>query len=215
MSARPGETTGRELPAHGTSARYHLHDCRCPPCTAAAGRYEKQRHLDALAGQPRTVDTTGARRRIQALAVAGFPLRVVAEALGLPLNRLHRTMHGKRMSPAEAGAIRAVYRRLRHADPAVHGISADSAAKTRGHAAAKGWASPDAWDGVDIDDPDASPDPPGPYRPRRSYEEITEDALFVLATAGPMDRAAVACRLGVAVRTLDRAFAAVREQIAA
>lgn len=217
MTGRPGEATGAggEMPAHGTSARYHLHGCRCAPCTAAAVRYEKQRRLDALSGLARTVDSTGSRRRIQALAVAGFPLRVVAAALGVPVNRLHRTVHGKRMSPAEADAIRALYRRLRRADPAAHGVTADGVAKTRGRARVRGWAGPDAWEGVDIDDPDASPDPPGAYCPRRSYEEIAEDALFVLATVGPMDRAAVAFRLGVHVRTLDRAFAFTQVNAAA
>ena len=211
MSGRAGDRSER----HGTLAGYHLDGCRCDHCTAAAARYEKRRNLDALSGQPRTVPTIGSRRRVQALAVKGFPLRVIADRLGLPQNRLHRTVHGTRMSAAEAAALAGVYRRLRRADPAAYGVDADSAAKTRGHARVKGWVGPEAWEVADIDDPDASPDEPGAYCPRRSYVEIAEDALFVLATAGPMDRVAVAGRLGVQVRTLDRAFAFTRERVAA
>jgi hypothetical protein len=206
--------TAAESPRHGTLAGYHLDGCRCDACTAAATRYEKQRHLDALSAGPRTVPTVGPLRMVQALAVAGFPLRAVAAQLGMPIGRLHRTVHGKRMNAAEAAALAVVYRRLHSSDPTRHGVLSAHAARVSRTARAKGWAGPEAWEIADIDDPDASPDPPGSYCPQRSYEEIAEDALFVLATAGPMDRAAVACRLGVQVRTLDRAFASMREHAA-
>lgn len=206
--------TAAEPDRHGTLTGYHLDNCRCDRCTAAATRYEKQRHLDALTAGPRTVPTIGPLRMVQALAVAGFPLRVVAAQMAMPISRLHRTVHGKRMNAAEAAALAAVYRRLRSSDPTRHGVGPAHAARVSRTARGKGWVAAGAWETACIDDPGASPDPPGAYCPQRSYEEIAEDALFVLATAGPMDRAAVACRLGVQVRTLDRAFASMREHSA-
>lgn len=199
---------------HGTLTGYHLDGCRCDPCTAASTRYEKRRHLDALEGRRRTVDTIGSRRQMQALAVAGFPIRIVAEHLGLPINRLHRTVNGKRMSPDLARSIGRVYRRLRYADPLRHGVTAVQSARVSGMARGKGWVGPEAWEASDIGDPAAQPAEPDAYvyRPLDSYEAIAEDALWVLATAGPETlHADVAARLGVGERRLERALAYVRQ----
>lgn len=197
---------------HGTLTGYHLDGCRCDRCTAASTRYEKRRHLDALEGRRRTVDTIGSRRRMQALAVAGFPIRVVAEQLGAEINALHRTVNGKRVAVRKAQDIAQVYRRLRHTDPTRFGVDPRQAARVSRMARGKGWVGPDAWECSDIDDPDAQPEEPDRYRPLDSYEAIAEDALWVLATAGSdTPPAAVAARLGVGERRLFRALAHVRQ----
>jgi hypothetical protein len=202
--------TGRGT-RHGTLAGYHLDGCRCELCTAEATRYEKRRLLDAIEGRPRAVDATGSRRRIQALAVAGFPIRVIAEQLGTQIGPLHRAVNGKRLAAVKAREIARVYRRLRFADPARYGVDLRQSARVARMARAKGWSGPEAWETADMDDPGALPTEPDPYRPLASYEAIAEDALWVLATAGPdTPPAEVAARLGVGERRLFRALAYAR-----
>lgn len=191
------------------------------PAPRRIGTSLSARILDArLPGGRRTpgalVDATGTRRRLRALAVAGWHLRLLAAETGVSRSELGVVRRGDlptvRASTHEA--VRRAYKRLSGSTPGDRGLRSKDVVATANRARREGWVSAGRW-GDGIDDPDASPDPPGSYCPQRSHEEIAEDALFVLATAGPMDRAAVAGRLGVHVRTLDRAFASLREPVAA
>jgi hypothetical protein len=162
------------------------------------------------------LDATGTRRRLQALAVAGWHLRLLQSATGVSRSELGAVRRGDlpTVRAATHEAVRRAYERLSGSTPGDHGRQSKDVVATANRARRAGWVAAGRW-GEDIDDPDATPDEPDSYSPQRSYEDIAEDALFVLATAGPMDRAAVACRLGVQVRTLDRAFASIREHSAA
>src|SRR6185437_8261489 len=140
------------------------------------------------------VDATGTRRRLRALAVAGWHLGLIVSATGVSRSELGAVRRGQfpTVRAATAEAVRRTYKRLSGSTPGDHGWHSKDVVATVNRARRAGWVPAGAW-GEDIDDPEASPDEPGAYDPQRSYEEIAEDALFVLATAGPMDRAAVAC----------------------
>lgn len=98
----------------------------------------------------RGVDSTGSRRRVQALAWMGWTSGRVAEAAGIsPNSILGLITPGRRISRRNAAAIDAVYRRWAH----VQGPSRLVAGKAR----ARGLAPPAAWDEDTIDDPRARP----------------------------------------------------------
>lgn len=103
-------------------------------------------HGEPTAGH---VGATGPTRRLQALAVLGWPLEEVSSRTGLPIMTLSVIRGGKvqRTSPANAAAIADVYAEL--AWRPGPGVRAAECARRRG------WVSPLAWD--DIDDPADSP----------------------------------------------------------
>lgn len=96
------------------------------------------------------VDSTGTRRRVQALAWMGWPCREIAARAGTTERSLHRLIRpDRRISAALAARVAAVYEEL----CMTPGPSRITASKARG----AGHAPPLAWDGVDIDDPKARP----------------------------------------------------------
>lgn len=102
--------------------------------------------------QPRVlVDTTGARRRLRATSVMGRALRTYARVSGVPESTLSRIRSGseKRTSKHHVERIAAAYERvlaLQEVYPAPQRAAVEG-----------GWWGPDAWVGVDIDDPNAVP----------------------------------------------------------
>ncbi|GAA1768317.1 hypothetical protein [Nonomuraea bangladeshensis] len=104
------------------------------------------------------IDSIGARRRLQALAVMGWTVkevgRRVASRRGDTWTNITRVMNERYVTATLAHEISAVYEDLRtQAPPAdVHTRRAKARAERRR------WAPPAAWEGVDIDDPDAEPD---------------------------------------------------------
>lgn len=96
------------------------------------------------------VDSTGTRRRVQALAWMGWPCREVAARAGTTERSLHTLIRpDRRISAALAARVAAVYEELCMRP----GPSRITASKARG----RGHAPPLAWDEVDIDDPSARP----------------------------------------------------------
>jgi hypothetical protein len=158
------------------------------------------------AGDFAPVDATGARRRLQALAAAGYSPSVLARRLGLPPTQMTRVMSQRRMTARKVRAIRALYDELWDVPPdqstkyARAGVT-----KALRKARACGWPPPLAWDDDQIDNPDAGP-AEGWQRPKRLRgEDLVEEAGELIRWEGSRELAAM--RLGIRRNTLDRAIA--------
>jgi hypothetical protein len=152
------------------------------------------------------VDGTGTRRRIQALAAMGWPIRRVAEYLGLnPTyagDLIRRTEQDRPVLAATAEKVARAYDTLKTKKPTRNGIEPRVAKRIRGLAKEKRWPTPGYWDqhpGA-IDDPHFEP----MYGLTRR-EIVAQDAHWVMTTIG-LDRASAAERLGVAKSYIDHAF---------
>jgi len=103
-----------------------------------------------------TVDGTGTRRRIQALAVVGWSIPVQAELLGLSRQSVQRITSGYGVYASTARAVSELYEKLwDQAPPEVSTGEKISANRSRTEAARRGWAAPMDWD--NIDDPSEVP----------------------------------------------------------
>lgn len=132
----------------------------------------------------RSVDSTGPRRRVQALAWMGWNLDEIGRRAGVSIHLL-KTVYRPSVSHALARQLERVYEQLSH----LPGPSKGAAAKARGF----GHAPPAAWDDDTIDDPAAKPDL-GAKAARRTAD-VAEEARFLLGF-GKSTRE-VALRLGV------------------
>lgn len=123
------------------------------------GRYRRVRKesADALLSIPlepasshRGRDSTGSRRRVQALSWMGWPAHEIARRVGCPPRTLPTLiLPGRRISYRLAARISQVYEEL----CMTPGPSNGAAGKARG----MGFAPPLAWDAGTIDDPDKGP----------------------------------------------------------
>lgn len=106
-----------------------------------------------------TVPAVGTARRLQALAVAGWPTSRLSRETGLTPYRLVPLLKGVTtcVTREEARSVAAVYVRLGGASPGLCGVSHIAARAARERAGAAGWAPPAAWDDDTIDDPQAIP----------------------------------------------------------
>ncbi|MCM1974603.1 hypothetical protein [Streptomyces sp. G1] len=105
-----------------------------------------------------TVPAVGSIRRLQALAVAGWPWARIARESGLAPARLHRILTATVVTAEDARAVSAVYDRLSMVSPGLCGVPAMYARAARARAAELGWAPVGAWDDDTIDDPDVAPE---------------------------------------------------------
>ena len=70
----------RRVHAHGTTATYHTHRCRCQACSDAQYRYEKRWRRDFLAGVGgRLIPADDVVAHVQALRAARITVRTIAE----------------------------------------------------------------------------------------------------------------------------------------
>ncbi|MEU8902134.1 hypothetical protein [Streptomyces mirabilis] len=140
----------------------------------ADGRRNKIRRVTLnkiLAVQPEApapgkyVDSTGIRRRIQALRAIGWSARIIADKADSAEVRIQLICSGEQPTVRHFLAVKIlkVFVEL-HQTPAPAGRSATRA---KNHALANGWAPPAAWD--DIDDPNAVPDWTGRCGTDRGY----------------------------------------------
>lgn len=103
------------------------------------------------------VPASGTIRRVQAMAVAGWPISRTFREAGLAPQTTGRVMTARFVSADVARAIAAVYARYSGASPGLCGVSHIHARAARDRATAAGWAPPAAWDDDTIDDPEAIP----------------------------------------------------------
>ncbi|MFD6740741.1 hypothetical protein ACWHA6_37965 [Streptomyces anthocyanicus] len=106
-----------------------------------------------------TAPAAGTVRRLQALAVSGWPVSRLCRETGLSPYRVDRLLMGvtRAVSVDDARAVAVVYERLGAASPGLCGVSHIAARGARERAAAARWAPPAAWDDDTIDDPQAIP----------------------------------------------------------
>lgn len=104
------------------------------------------------------VDSTGTRRRLQALACLGWSIGRFSTETGIDRQALDQALTGGEVTARTARSVAAAYDRLwDQPAPATDHREKISVSRTINRAKAAGWASPLAWDDDTIDDPDARP----------------------------------------------------------
>ncbi|MGI5274700.1 hypothetical protein ACQEUU_37085 [Nonomuraea sp. CA-218870] len=104
----------------------------------------------------RRVDSTGTRRRLQALIYAGWSVQHVAECAGLGRATVFEVLRRPKVQASTARAIRGAFEQLaRQLPPEATRYERVTAARSRRNAIERGWVPAMAWD--DIDDPDEKP----------------------------------------------------------
>lgn len=155
------------------------------------------------------VDSTGTRRRLQALMVLGWSATTLAGRLGMDRSFVRKVMTGPRVRVFAARAVRALFEEISTTrPPETARYERAMATRTRRYAKQRGWVPAMAWD--DIDDPEAVPNL-GAETPRRyalweNSEELINEQGYTLERAAE--------RLGVAERTLRRARWQVQSEVA-
>ncbi|MEH0552529.1 hypothetical protein [Streptomyces sp. B21-101] len=105
------------------------------------------------------IDATGTRRRIQALAAAGWPSNAVHQHVNhITHKAVERLRTNERVTARTARAVRDFYRHAAGQTPEAHGVTPWVATRTRTYAAKNGYANAMAWDDDTIDDPNAQPE---------------------------------------------------------
>ena len=155
-------------------------------------------------------DSTGARRRLQALVAAGWSQARLARELGMTGANFGAMLRRDQVTAGTARAVSDLYDRLWNQPPPAHDQRARIAAsRARSHAAQRGWAPPLAWDDDLIDDPAAAP-AEGWERPsQRHSADLAEEAGELFRREGYTQKHAAA-RLGVSVSGLEMALRRAR-----
>jgi predicted transcriptional regulator len=155
-------------------------------------------------------DSTGSRRRLQALVATGWSQARLARELGLTAANFGAMMRCDHVTAGTARAVSDLYDQLWDQPPPEHDQRTRIAAsRARRYAAERGWAPPLAWDDDLIDNPAAGP-AEGWQRPaRRRSADLAEEAQELFGREG-YTREHAAARLGVAPSTLDMALRRAR-----
>lgn len=117
-----------------------------------AGR-ARVKHYNArkILAAPLIPTHVGIIRRLRALARIGYSRIALQEATGLPHAAVAAAVLDGYFVPRLRARIANAYNQIPHDHPGPSRVAAR-------RAESKGWASPLAWEGIDIDDPDAVPD---------------------------------------------------------
>lgn len=144
--------------------------CRHPASLTAVRNYRKR--WRAGLHQPGWIDSTGTRRRLEALAAIGWSANALADHTGLSYRWLRELRAGKtdRITRKTRDRVTAIYNQLWD--------TPGPCPWARGHATRHGWAVPMAWDDDTIDDPTAQPDLGRPARGRIDPADITHLESF-------------------------------------
>jgi hypothetical protein len=140
-------------PRHGTVAGYaqHYRDDRggyCDPCRAAKAKFDKRNGIAKARGNPTTVPSLGARRRIQALQRLGWSRPQIAAAAGWnTTGSLNYIARSETITRKTHQAIARAYDKLSMSLPSGPGV-----AQARTWAMRRGYAPPLAWDDIDTDE---------------------------------------------------------------
>ncbi|AYN57836.1 helix-turn-helix DNA binding protein [Arthrobacter phage Eileen] len=140
----------------------------------------------------RYIDSTGPRRRVQALVAIGWSQSRLAKQLGMDQGNMSAFMAADQCTVRRALAIRDLYNRAW--DQPQEGWdwrSRIAANRSRNYAAARGWVPPLAWDDDTIDDPAAQPDLG--FKPKLR-DTIADDVEFLYNTGA--SREEITERLG-------------------
>lgn len=154
-------------------------------------------------------DATGARRRLQALAVQGFPLSFVKDRIGAKESTLNVVRSGvrTRILISRIVKIREVHEMFWDTDPLSLEIGQRESSIAQASARRGGWLPTEAW--ADIDDPECKPVLKTPR-----YVQLTEDYRELTGKYG-LNRRQAADRLEVSVDTLNAALGYYEKRMAA
>ncbi|MFG2165542.1 hypothetical protein [Micromonospora chersina] len=135
---------------HGTANAYARHRCRCATAREAWRIYNKRRREGR--NQPNCIDATGSTRRMQALVAIGWSLRGIGRISGYHHRTIQDVAYGRRrrITRQTAAWVADLYERL-SGTPGGSRYALTVAKRN-------GYVPPLAWEGVDIDDPNAKPD---------------------------------------------------------
>ena len=134
--------------------------------------------LDAPPAAGAVVDGTGTRRRLQALVAIGWTQERLGRKLGMSASNMDSLIERDRVLARTAARVRDLYRELAGQPPPARTAAQRCAInRSRRYAAARGWASPMAWDGEEIDNPAARPDTRGARTPTRPRPASLPDAI--------------------------------------
>jgi len=177
--------TNRREVGHGENQRYTRLGCRCEACTEAHWRYQKRFRQGWV---QKTIDSTGTRRRLQALTAMGWTQDQIAKEVGCSraaINKLVKRTY-RQVYSGTALRIQQAYDRI----SMTPGPSNISRAKARQF----GYLPPLCWDDDTIDDPKAKP-----YRPpyRFVLDKEIDEVLVQRAMSGQPVKATKAERLEI------------------
>jgi hypothetical protein len=183
---------------HGTANAWRKHGCRCPQARTDYLRQHKRTRIRTIREGKLRVDKTGTVRRVRALQAAGWPLRVLAAKAGHSsvgaLSFLSRastvTVH---VDTARLWAR--IYDELCTED-------GPGDVRTARWASQRGWEPPEAWLGLDMDNPAHNPAQARRGRPTVWDETRLADITYLRSWGVP--DAQIAERLGVAPKSLRR-----------
>lgn len=156
------------------------------------------------------IDSTGTRRRVQALAALGWPTRHVALHAGFNTANSHDLLQRTVVFAATARAVADAYDELRTARPLRKGVTKAHMQRAKNLASRNGWPPPKYWDqhpGA-IDDPEFEPE----YGKTRA-EIIVEEVEWLTANGLDLDQAANS--LNITRRHIERAFTETRAKAVA
>ncbi|RNL66274.1 hypothetical protein EFK50_01205 [Nocardioides marmoriginsengisoli] len=161
------ETFPADDPRHGTNAGYlrHVETDRnyCEPCREAHAIYRRSlwRRRYVLGVTSLYIDSTGTRRRIQALQALGWRYTDIDTTAGVTDGWSSSAVRGTRVNITQATKLAEAYEKLcMHLGPS---------GRCRTWAIRKGWLTPLAWD--DIDDPNEKPRRGSNQRSRADVDE--------------------------------------------
>lgn len=177
VRARPAPSDRSRCRAtrHGTASAAKNYRCSCPDARAARNRLDKH----TRAGRPTDpfVSPVGTVRRIRALQALGYNLTQIGDELGLSMSATFSLTKQRRIRAHNAERVRLAYSRM-ISRPLPDG---PYASRQRRNAAAAGWATPQQWEGVDLDDPAAVSDL-DTARPARPGPLVWEDIEWLMET---------------------------------
>jgi transposase len=140
----------------------------------------------------RYIDSTGLRRRVQALVAIGWSQSRLAKQLGMDQGNMSSFMAADQCTVRRALAVRDLYNACwNKPQEGWDWRSRIAANRSRNYAAARGWVPPLAWDDDSIDDPAAQPDLG--FKPKLR-DTIADDVEFLHGTGA--NREEIAERLG-------------------
>lgn len=146
------------------------------------------------------VDSTGTRRRLEALTALGWSVQRLADEHGLDRQGMDRALSGQPVQASTARAVRSMYQAVGDTRPTAT-TRGERVAITRSlrRAAEHGWLPPAAWDDDALDNPYA-PDPD--LTPGDSTLDLDE---WLHLVRGGEDPQRAARRCGVTLSAVERA----------
>ncbi|MFE9812351.1 hypothetical protein [Streptomyces sp. NPDC005548] len=103
------------------------------------------------------IESLGTQRRVQALAVLGWPRHWMATRIGMSATHFKKALNRDRVTLRLARAVTVLYDELWNQNPLEYGLTAVAVGRVKADAARAGWSGPLAWDDDTIDDPKATP----------------------------------------------------------